>query len=102
MKTNVKLQFHKQLDDNSKSVEILVQFLFVIVVFGLVFLACEICERVSTQFEMFGEELARCNWHKLSMEMQRVYVIFLKDTQQPANIDSYGGIQCTRITFKTV
>lgn len=76
--------------------------MFAFWVFALTFLFCEPGERVSNRFGMFGEELERCNWYELSMEMQRMYMIFLSDTQQTMNIQSYGGIQCTRDTSKRV
>lgn len=59
-------------------------------------------ERVTSQFEMFGEELKRCDWYLISNEMQQMYLIFMVDTQQPKNIHCYGGIQCIRETFKQV
>lgn len=63
---------------------------------------CEAGERVTTQFEAFAKELEQCNWYGFSIRMQRLYVFFLLDTQQPVNIQSYAGIQCTRDTFKNV
>lgn len=71
-------------------------------VFGLIFLMCEPGERVSTQFQLFDDELVRCNWYKLSIKLRQMYLIFLSDTEQPMNIVSYGGIQCTRETSKNV
>lgn len=65
-------------------------------------LVCEPGERVASQFEQFGEELGRCEWNQLPIGMQRMYLIFLSDTQQPKNLRSYGGIPCTRETFKLV
>ena len=63
---------------------------------------CESGERVTDQFDQFGQEVERCEWNKLPIEMQRMYLIFLSDTQQPVNIRSYGGIICSRDTFKMV
>ena len=62
----------------------------------------EIGERVTDQFEQFGDEVGRCDWNELPIEMQRMYLIFLSDTQQPKQIQSYGGITCTREQFKAV
>lgn len=90
------------MDDNSKPIEIGIHSLYVLVVFEFLFMLCEPGERVTNQFEMFGEELERCNWYKLSIEMQRIYLTFLVNTQQNLNIECYGGIQCTRETLKMV
>lgn len=66
------------------------------------FSICELGEQVNHQFEIFGEELERCNWNNLPTELQRMYLIFLSDIQQPVNIQSYGGIICSRDTFEKV
>lgn len=70
--------------------------------FTLNFLACEVGQRVTSQYEIFGDELRKCNWHVLPIEMQRIYLTFLLDTQQPIFIQSYGGIVCSRETYKKV
>lgn len=71
-------------------------------IIGLNFAICEPGERVTNQFDQFDMKLGRCEWHKLPVEMQRMYLIFVSDTQQPKNLQSYGGIAATRDTFKTV
>ena len=71
-------------------------------VFGLVFVACEFGERMTDQFESYGEELERCDWNLLPIEMQRMYLIFLTDTQQIKTIQCYFGIVCSRETYKKV
>lgn len=68
----------------------------------ILFLLCEPGARVTNQFEEFGDELSQCPWYSLTTEMQRMYVIFLTDSQRPANLSSYGGIVCERDTFKKV
>lgn len=57
---------------------------------------------MTNQFEQFGLEFGRCEWNNLPIELQRMYLISLSDTQQPKNIQTYSGIMCTRDTFKKV
>ena len=71
-------------------------------IFLFIFIICEPGERVSEKFEEFSNELGQCNWYALPSEMQRMYLIFLSDAQQPINIQCYGRILCSRETFKTV
>lgn len=71
-------------------------------VFGLFLLICEAGDRVATQFDLFGQELERCAWYVLPIKLQRIYLIFLSDTQQPKKIESYGGLICSRETLKRV
>lgn len=71
-------------------------------IFVLTLAFCDPGQRVTNQFEEFGEELSRCDWYSIPIEIQRIYLIFLSDTQQPKIIQSYGGIACTRDTCKKV
>lgn len=71
-------------------------------VYGFNLIACEPGERVTNRFEQFSRKFNDCGWNNLSIGMQRIYLIFLSDTQQPKTIHSYGGIICTRDTFKQV
>lgn len=71
-------------------------------IFSLDLVTCESGEKVTSHFDHFGSEFGQCEWHKLPIEMQRIYLIFLSDTQQPKNVQSYAGITCTRNTFKQV
>lgn len=89
-------------DDDSSMFELAFTLLLVPWVFVLFFLSCEPGERVTSQFELFGEELDRCNWYALPIKMQRIYLIFLCDSQQLRDIQGYGGIVCSRETFKKV
>lgn len=90
-----------QWDDVSK-LFIMIISMIVLWIFGLNLLICEIGERVTAQFEQFGMEFARCDWSKLPLGMQRMYLIFLLNTQQRNHIQSYGNIMYTRETFKQV
>lgn len=54
------------------------------------------------QFEIFGKEFDRCDWYALPIELQRIYLISLSDTQQPETIQSFGGIVCSRDSYKKV
>lgn len=89
-------------DDDTKLIEIMAMstLIFWIIVFNLVI--CEAGQRTTDQFDQFNKEFAQCNWNNLTVEMRRMYLILLSDTQQPKNVQSYGGILCIRETFKTV
>lgn len=89
-------------NDDSKPLAILILSMLISLVFLLNLMICESGERVTDQFELFGVEFGRCEWNKLPIEMQRMYLILLSNTQHPKNIRSYGGIMCTRDTFKQV
>lgn len=71
-------------------------------VFLIVLLYCEFGQRVADQFVMFDEGFERCDWNVLPMNMQRIYLIFLSDTQQTKYITCYFNLICTRGTFQSV
>lgn len=63
---------------------------------------CEAGARMTNEFEAFDEELGQCNWYELPIELQRMYMMFVVNTQSPIEISSYGGLVCSRETFKKV
>lgn len=96
------LYFFLQWDDDTKLFEIVILLFLILWTLGLNLMICESGFRVTNQFDQFDLEFNRCGWNELTIEMQRMYLIFLTDTQQPQHIKSYGGITCTRDTFRRV
>lgn len=74
----------------------------VILSFALVFGGCEFGECMTERFSRFDDAFSRCKWYLFSMEMKRIYLIVLANTQQPSIVQSYGGIPCSRDSFKSV
>lgn len=70
--------------------------------FGLILLICDFGEMVTIKFDSFDMDLWQCDWYLYSIEMQRIYKIFMSHTQLPTNIRGYGDIKCTRDTFQKV
>lgn len=68
----------------------------------LVFLLCEFGGNVTKQYELFDDELWKCDWYLFPIELERKYVIFMSYTQQPAMIRGYGNVRCVRDSFKNV
>lgn len=70
--------------------------------FRILYLYCESGQRVTNRFSEFHNELCRCDWHLFPIEVQRMLVIVMSNTQQPTTIQGYGNIMCTRNSFKKV
>lgn len=68
----------------------------------LIFIFCELGERVTQQFNEFNEQFCQCNWYLFPIEMQRMFIIVISNTQRPAIIEGYANIVCTRDAFKQV
>lgn len=63
---------------------------------------CEPGTHVTTHFEIFNEELSRCDWYLLPVDVQLMYMVFLSNAQNPVKIASYGGISCSRSVLERV
>lgn len=91
-----------KMDQKSKMIDIITNAVIAVLTFVFLFIACEPGERVTEAFEQFDDELIQCNWYTLPIGIQRLYSIFLVNTQQSINIQCYGEILCTRETSKNV
>lgn len=71
--------------------------------FVVIFIYCEFGEAVIKHFNKFDDELYQSTaWYLFPIEVQRMLLIFMADSQQPLRIRGYGNIECTRDAFKTV
>ena len=70
--------------------------------FALIACFCEFSHIMSEEFNRFNDELNKSEWYLIPIEMQRIYLIFLLDTQQLTVVCGFGNIFCTRDTFKSV
>lgn len=66
------------------------------------FFLCESGARMTSQFDVFREELSLCDWYLLPTKVQQMYMVFLSDTQNPIKMSSYANITSERETFKKV
>lgn len=65
-------------------------------------LFCEFGQMVTEQFEMFDDELKRCQWYLFPIEMQRSFGIAVANSQQSMNIRGFGNMKRTREALKNV
>ena len=77
-------------------------FLQMFWIFATIAFFCEMGEMVTDQFEKFNTKLYQCDWYLFPIEVQRMLVIFMSDTQKPVFIHGYGNILCIRENFKKV
>lgn len=89
-------------DDNSDPFVIALLLIILNWMILLIFIPCELGARMINQVDVFSDELGQCDWYLLTIELQRMYAIFLSDTQNPMEILSYADITCERDTSKKV
>lgn len=70
--------------------------------FGILFIACEICQRNNLAFNECNEMTEQCKWYSFPMKIQRMLPLILNFMQQPVEIKCFGGLACERETFKHV
>lgn len=76
--------------------------LTIIPVLGLIFLSCDLGQRLSNVFDEFNNDAWTKNWYLYPLELQRMFLLFGAGTQQSVNIRCYGNILCIRETMRKV
>lgn len=70
--------------------------------FGLVFVVCELGERLTNAFEQIEYEIEKSDWYLFSHEIQRLLPIILIVSQQPVELECFGSVNGRRETYKKV
>lgn len=87
-------------DDNAMELAVVSYVLFLVTLF--IFLLTEPGLLMTYHFDLFGIELNQCDWYSLPIKLQRMYLQFSTDTQNPIKISGYADISCERDTAKLV
>lgn len=83
-------------------VELSLAIIFIIYAFGLLLIACELCQRGNQAFGECGDMVDQFNWYLFPNEVQRMLPMILAFTQQPIEIACFGSTACDRKSFKYV
>lgn len=70
--------------------------------FGSIFIACELCERVSNAYSEIDDAVNHINWHLFPIEIQKMLPTIIINTQKPIVFECFGSICFSRETFKNV
>lgn len=70
--------------------------------FGLVFMLCELCQRVSNAFTDINDVLEALDWYLLPAEVKQLLPIIIQFSQQPIVFEYFGTFSCDREAFKKV
>lgn len=70
--------------------------------FFMVFLVCEIGQRISNSFEKIWSKIDRFNWYLYPHDLKRALFIIMIFAQQPFDVDIFGSFACCRFSFKKV
>lgn len=73
-------------------------------IFGLtlVFICCELGQRMSDAFDKTNFTLVQLDWYLFPIEMKRMLPAIIAMIQRPVSMECFGSIICTRDVFKNV
>lgn len=70
--------------------------------FGVMFIACEMGQRVNLAFNECNDIIDQFEWYSFPVEIQQMLSFIIHYTQQPVEIKCFGSAACDRETFKVV
>ena len=70
--------------------------------FVLIFIACELSQRISDAFNQFDEIIIQYKWYLFSNELKQILPMIMINTQKPFTMECFGSISCCRDVFKRV
>lgn len=70
--------------------------------FILLFILCELGERLPIGFEEIGNEINNMNWYLFPIKIQRMIPTMQIMAQQDVQLMAFGNLPCSRETFKRV
>lgn len=70
---------------------------------GIIFACCEFGHKLSEAFDQIDYYIiGKLRWYNLPMYTRKMLPIVIMSAQEPATLNVFGSISCTRVDFKTV
>lgn len=69
---------------------------------ALVFIVCEIGQRLNDAFEKTSFTIDQLDWYLFPSEVQCLLPMIIAIAQQPAPLECFGSMACNRDVFKNV
>lgn len=70
--------------------------------FGLVFVTCELCGRISNKFDDIDFVIDQFKWYSFPFDAQKILSFIILNAQQENGFQFFGSAMCNRETFKNV
>lgn len=99
---DVKSIVHLKSGENVNLIELLFAIITTSASFLIIFSMCEFGEMVNNRFDLFDDELCECKWYTFPIELQKLLLTFMSNTQREAIIRGIGSTECNREAFKKV
>lgn len=69
---------------------------------AMVFIACELGERLNGAFEKIDVTIDKFDWYLFPIEIKRILPMIMANAQQPVSLECFGSIACNREVFRKV
>lgn len=73
----------------------------VLYAFGIVFIVCELSQRIINAFGKINDIIDGFDWYLFPVEIQRILPVVIVNAQ-PMAIQYFGSLSCSREAFKKV
>lgn len=93
---------HLRLNFNFNLAMFLVTIIETCYAFGVMFIVCELFQRINLAFDECNEMVDQLDWYLFPAKIQQMLPIIIHFTQQPCEIKCFGSAVCDRDTFKYV
>lgn len=70
--------------------------------FGIVFVVCELSERIITAFNEINDLTDQFDWYLFPIGIKKILPSIILNTQKSVTIDYFGSLSCSREGFKKV
>lgn len=90
------------MDGKSDPNEIIPAAIVALSAFLCMFALCMFGENLAGQFNALDDALSQCKWYLFPIDVKRMLITLMSNTQQTVALLGYGNIECTRDTFKNV
>lgn len=84
------------------TVVILVSCIYGFWAVGLVFVACEVGQRLTYAYVRFADEIEKLDWNLFPLKIQRMLPTIMNNSQVPLELMCFGSTTVSRDTFKRV
>lgn len=74
----------------------------VLYAFGIVFIACELVQRMTDAFAEINDAIGKLQWYLFPDEFQNMLPFNIQFAERPVDIEFFGSISCSRDVFKKV
>lgn len=68
----------------------------------LVFISCELGQRLINAFAKIDYTMDQLKWYLFPNEIKRMLPLIIKIAQEPVSMECFGSIKCTREVFQNV